>query len=193
LAKEKKLKTLEGAYVADVVKGSAAENAGIKAGDVINNVNGVAATTRTQVMEQIARYRPGDKITITVVRGNDEKEFKVELKNRQGNTEVVSSQTSDDVLGATYKAVNDKVKEQLRIENGIEVKSISKGKFADAGIKPGFIIVKINNQAIRSAEDVQSAYDAVINNGEQDKPFFITGIYPNGKVAYYAINLVDEK
>jgi Do/DeqQ family serine protease len=193
LAKEKKLKTLGGAYVAEVIKGSAAENAGIKAGDVINNVNGVATSTRTEVMEQIGRYRPGDKITITVVRGNDEKEFRAELKNRQGNTEVVSSQGSEDNLGATYKPVSDKVKEQLRLEGGIEVKSISKGKFADAGIKPGFIIVKINNQAIRSAEDVQSAYDAVLNNGEQDKPFFITGVYPNGKVAYYAINLADEK
>jgi Do/DeqQ family serine protease len=191
LAKEKKLKTLEGAYVAEVVKGSAAESAGIKAGDVINNVNGVGVTTRTQVMEQIARYRPGDKITITVVRGNEAKEFKVQLKNRQGNTEVVSSQTSDDVLGAVYKEVNPKTKEQLNLENGLEIKSISKGKFADAGIKPGFIIVKINNQAIRTAEDVQAAYDAVINNGEKEKVFYIAGVYPNGKVAYYAINLAD--
>jgi S1-C subfamily serine protease len=62
---------------------------------------------------------------------------------------------------------------------------------ADAGIKPGFIILKINNQPIRTAEDIQSAYDAVINNGDQEKVFYIAGIYPNGKVAYFAINLAE--
>jgi len=62
---------------------------------------------------------------------------------------------------------------------------------AEQGIKLGFIILKINNQTIRSAEDVKAAFDAAINNGEQEKALFIAGVYPNGKVVYYAINLVE--
>ena len=149
---------------------------------------------QANMQEQIGRYSPGDKITVTVVRKDLEEKLSVELKNRQGNTGVVSSDNNSiDVLGATYKEVNDKTRQQLRLDYGIEIKSLSKGKFADTGIKPGFIILKINNQAVRTEADIQTAYDAAINNGEPEKVFYIAGVYPNGKITYYAINLVDEK
>lgn len=191
LAKEKKLKTLEGAYVEKVNEQSAAKSAGIKDGDIINNVNGVSVTSSAELQEQVGRYRPGDKITVTVVRGDSEEKLKVELKNSQGNYGVVSSTDSDDTLGATFKEIDAKTKDKLGLDYGIEIKSLSKGKLAEQGIKPGFIILKINNQTIRSAEDVKAAFDAAINNREQEKALFIAGVYPNGKVVYYAINLVE--
>jgi serine protease Do len=191
LAKEKKLKTLEGAYVDEVTNQSAAKSAGIKEGDVINNVNGVPVKSRAEVQEQVGRYRPGDKITVTVVRGDSEEKLKVELKNSQGNYGVVSSQDSKDVLGATFKDVDAKIKDKLDLDSGVEIKSLTKGKLADQGIKPGFIILKINSQAVRSAEDVQAAFDAAMNNGEREKALFIVGVYPTGKVTYYIINLAE--
>jgi len=191
LAKEKKLKTLEGAYVDQVFDQSAAKSAGIKKGDVINNVNGVPVKSRAEVQEQVGRYRPGDKITVTVVRGDSEEKLKVELKNSQGNYGVVSSQDSKDVLGATFKDVDAKIKDKLDLDYGVEIKSLTKGKLADQGIKPGFIILKINSQAVRSAEDVQAAFDAAMNNGEREKALFIVGVYPTGKVTYYIINLAE--
>ena len=191
LAKEKNLKTLEGAYVGKVSDESAAKKAGVKEGDIINNVNGVAVKSVSQLQEQIVRYRPGDKITITILRDNKEQKLNVELRNRQGSTGIVSSQTSEDVLGATYKELTDKQKQQYGVDFGVEVKSLSKGKLADQGIKPGFIILKINNQPINSANDVQLAYDAAVNNGQQEKVLLIAGSYPNGKVIYYAINLAE--
>ncbi|MDP4239206.1 MAG: Do family serine endopeptidase [Bacteroidota bacterium] len=191
LAKEKKLKTLEGAYVGKVGESSAAKKAGVKEGDIINNVNGIEVKSVSELQEQIGRYRPGDKITIAIIRDNKEQKLNVELKNQQGSTGIVSAQTSDDVLGATFKEVNDKTKQQLGIDYGVEVKSLSKGKFADQGIKPGFIILKINNQPIRTATDVQEAYNAAINNGDQEKVLLIAGLYPTGKITYFAINLAD--
>ena len=143
------------------------------------------------MQEQIGRYRPGDKISITIIRDNKEQKLNIELRNRQGSTGIVSSQSSEDVLGGTYKEVSDKLKQQLGLDYGVEVKSLSKGKLADQGIKPGFIIVKINNQPIRSAEDIQTAYDAAVNNGQSDKVLLIAGLYPNGKIIYYAINLAE--
>ena len=192
LAKNKKLKTLEGAYVNKVNDESAAKSAGVKEGDIINNVNGVQVKSSTELQEQIGRYRPGDKISITVTRDNSEEKLKVELKNRQGNTSVVSSQNSTEVLGATFKDVDAKIKEKLQLDYGIEIKSLSKGKLADQGLKPGFIILKINNQPIKTVQDVQSAFDAEINNGQQEKVLYIAGVYANGKVTYYAVNLAEE-
>jgi len=192
LAKDKKLKTMSGAYVGKVGEESAAKKAGVKEGDIINNVNGVTVKSVAELQEQIGRYRPGDKITINVMRNNDETILKVELRNRQGNTGIVSSQSNTtDVLGATFEALNDKDRAKLQLEYGIEIKSITKGKLAELGIKPGFIILKINNQMIKTPDDVQKAVDEAMNNGLQDKVLLIAGIYPNGKVTYYAVNLAD--
>ena len=192
LAKEKKLKTLEGAFVAEVVENSAAEKAGVKKEDVIVDINGVAVKSSSQLQEQIGRYSPGDKIQITVLRDNKQVTLKAELKNRQGNTEVISADAASvDVLGVKFKEMNSKTKNSLGLSYGLEVASVSKGKFQQAGIRPGFIVVKINNQAIRSEDDVKSALDAAINTNDQFKVLTVAGVYPNGKVAYYTINLAD--
>ena len=192
-AKEKKLNTLDGVYVNKVNENSAAEKGGVKDGDIIINVNGVDVKSSSELQEQIGRYRPGDKINLTVVRKEKQEKLSIELKNKMGNTGVVASKNNEDVLGATFKPVTDKVRQQLMLDYGVEIKSLSKGKFADAGIKPGFIILKINNQIIRTEEDVQNAFEAVINNGQNEKVFYISGVYPNGKVTYYAVDLADEK
>lgn len=191
LAKEKNLKTLDGAYVGRVLDQSAAKIAGVKEGDVINNVNGVAVKSVAELQEQIGRYRPSDKITIDVLRNNSVLKLNVVLKNRQGNTAVVTSQASTEVLGAVFESVDEKTRDKYQLEYGVEIKSISKGKLAEAGIKPGFIILKLNNQPLKSVDEIQSVLDAAINNGEKEKVLYVAGIYANGKVAYFAIDLAD--
>jgi len=113
------------------------------------------------------------------------------LKNSQGSTGIVSAQNSEDVLGATYKELTDKQKQQLGVQYGIEVKSLSKGKLAELGVKPGFIILKVNNKPIYSAAEIQTAYDDAMNNGQRDKVLLIAGLYPNGKIIYFAVNLAE--
>ena len=191
LAKDKNLKTMDGAYVDKVVDQSAAKTAGVKEGDVINNVNGVAVKSVAELQEQIGRYRPSDKITIDVLRNNSVLKLNVILKNRQGNTSVVTSQASTEVLGATFEPLDAKAKEKFQLEYGVEIKSLSKGKLADAGIKPGFIILKLNSQPVSSVDEIQSVLDDAINNGQKEKVLYIAGIYQSGKVAYYAIDLAD--
>lgn len=191
LAKEKNLKTMEGAYVDEVVENSAAQKAGIKKEDVIVKVNDVGIKSGAQLQEQIGRYSPGDKIKVTVLRDNKNMTFEVELKNKQGNTSFVSSDANVSTLGAEFKEIDTKIKNQLQLEYGVEVKSVTKGKFQQSGIRSGFIIVKINNQAIRSVEDIETALDAAMNTSDQFKVLNVAGIYPNGKITYYAINLAD--
>lgn len=191
LAKEKNLKTMQGVYVGRVVENGAAKAAGVKEGDIINNVNGVAVKSVAELQEQIGRYRPADKITIEVVRNNSVQKLNVVLKNRQGNTSVVTSQSSSELLGATFEPINSKLKEKLQLEYGVEIKTLSKGKLSEQGVKPGFIVLKINNQPVSDVEDVQAAVDAAMNNGEKDKVLYIAGVDANGKVSYYAINLEE--
>jgi len=189
LAKDKSLKTMGGAYVSKVVEQSAAKKAGVKEGDIINNVNGVPVKSVAELQEQIGRYRPGDKITINVVRNNTVNKLNVELENRQGNTGVVSSQAYTEVLGATLTEVDNKIKEQLKLEYGVQIKSLIKGKLQEQGVKSGFIILKVNNQAVRTPQDVQTVLNEVLFDRDKEKVLFIAGVYPNGKVSYYAVNL----
>ncbi len=191
IAKEKNLKTMEGAYVDEVVENSAAEKAGLKKEDVIVKINDFNVKSAAQLQEQIGRYSPGDKIKVTVLRDNKPQTFDVELKNRQGNTSVVSSDVNIDILGAQFKEVDPKLKNQLQLDYGVEVKSVTKGKFLQGGIRAGFVIVKINNQAIRSVDDIESALESAMNTSDQFKVLNVAGIYPNGKITYYAINLAD--
>lgn len=191
LAKEKNLKTFDGAYVDKVADQSAAKIAGVKAGDIINNVNGVVVKSAAELQEQIARYRPSDKITIEVLRNNSVLKLNVVLKNRQGNTSVVTSQASTEVLGAVFEPIDEKIRDKYQLEYGVEIKSISKGKLAEAGLKPGFIILKLNSQPVNSVDEIQSVLDAAINNGQKEKVLYIAGVYQSGKVAYFAIDLAD--
>ncbi len=191
IAKEKNLKTLEGAYVDEVVENSAAEKAGIKKEDVIIKVNDVNIKNGAQLQEQIGRYSPGDKVNITVMRGNKPLTLTVELKNSQGNTSVVSGTASLDILGAEFKLPDDKLKNQLNLSYGVEVKSVSKGKFSEVGIKAGFVIVKINNRSVKSVDDIKEILNDAINTNDQFKVLNVAGIYPNGRITYYAINLAD--
>lgn len=189
LAKDKKLNTLNGAYVDSVFVGSAAEKAGVKKGDVIINVNGVTIKTRTELQEQVGRYRPGDKITIEVNRDNKIQKLKVELKNRQGSTEIVKSDLDLNLLGATFKPLDDKTKEKFGLDYGLIVSSTGKGKLSQAGVKNGYIILKVNNMKVSSDKDVETMISSVMDNTDQNKVLWISGIYPDGKTAYYAIDL----
>ncbi len=192
LAEEKKLKTLDGAYVAGVVEMSAAAVAGIKEGDIIQQVNNVQVKSSSELQEQIGRYRPGDKVTLKVLRNNVEQTLSVTLKNRQGTTDVISNVLDLNELGAEFVEVPEKVKKSLGLSYGLQIKSIKKGKLQDAGISNSFVILKINNQPIRSEEELEKIYTAAKNSAERgEKVLFIAGVYPNGKVAYYAINLTE--
>ena len=64
------------------------------------------------------------------------------------------------------------------------------GRFAQAGIRKGFITLSVNGNRMRTPEDIASIYKA-ITKGSDDKVMFISGIYPSGKPAYYAVPLTD--
>lgn len=188
IAKEKGIKTLQGALVNEVVSDGAAEKAGIKTNDVINEVNGVKVKSVAELQEQIGRYRPGDKVTIGLVRDNKQIALNANLKNAEGNTNIVNSGSYDSNLGATLKPVDTKIKRALGIDYGLEVQSVKSGKLASAGVKQGFIILKINNNPMSNTKDFQNVYNEAVKSS--DKKLYIAGVYPmTGKVAYYEVNV----
>lgn len=192
LAKEKDLKVMEGVYVAGVNERSAAAVAGIKEGNVITAINGVKVKTVAQLQEQVNRYRPGDKIQVTVMRDSKSENVTVTLKNQSGNTDVVKQQGLE-ALGATFNELKDQEKAKLGIRNGVQITELGEGKFRNSGMRKGFVIMKINDMRVNSVKDIEKIYKELTSgrNGDQEPVLFIAGIYPNGKTAYYAIDLAQ--
>ncbi len=72
-----------------------------------------------------------------------------------------------------------------------KVSGLKDGKFKEAGIKNGFIVLDINNMRVRTQDDVEKIYDAIMKSNDTDKVMFITGIYPTGRRVYYAVDLTE--
>lgn len=182
------LKVTQGAVIVGFNDSSTAKAAGVEEGDVITNVNGFDIKGMAELQEQISKYRPGDVITLKADRKGKEHTFKVELKNRSGNTEVVEK-LSIASLGAAFKAIDEETANRLGISYGVEVVDVDKaGKFHQAGIGKGFVILAINNNRVTNKDDVERIVTDVIKHAA-DKVLFIKGIYPNGRVHYIAVDL----
>ena len=180
--------TMEGVYVDKVLDDGAAADAGLKKGDVIISVDGQKVTRMAELQEILARKRPGDKISLTYMRDKKKHNETITLKNEQGNTKVVKNADLD-VLGANFREVSKETMSQLNIGYGLEVIKVNKGKMSEAGISRGFIIQKINDESIKTIDDLQK----VVKDASTSKEpvLYIQGIYPTGRKAYFAVPLQD--
>ena len=154
--------------------------------DVIIALDGKKIKTMSELQGLLAQHRPGDKIKLTVWRDKKEKEFTVTLKNAQGNTKVVKKADME-ILGAAFRVVPDEVKRQLNLGYGVQVTGLTSGRMADSGIRKGFIILKANNKQLRTVEDLETVMKAASQS--PDQVLFMTGVYPSGKRANYAVDL----
>ena len=180
LANELKFDKVRGVYVAEAVEGGGAHKAGIKSGDVIISVNGDPVNTVPQLQERVSRHRPGDKVNVVVIRDGKDKTFSVTLHKDVVKTAPVLSS-----LGAKFEPASDKEKQTLRIRNGLKITELSSGKLRNSGVREGYIITKANRIPINSEDDLRKVMEVA------DEGLFLTGVYPNGRVEYYAINLND--
>lgn len=186
--KEVDLGTMEGIYVDKVVDDGAAADAGIQKGDVIVEADGQKVTKMAELQELMAKKRPGDKLSLTYLHNKKKISKTVTLKNEQGTTKVV--QKADlDVLDASFRPITEDTKQQMNITYGLEVLKVNKGKLASAGIGRGFIIQKVNDETIKTIDDLQKAVKEASTSKEP--VLYIQGIYPTGKKGYFAVPLQE--
>jgi serine protease Do len=181
IGKANHLDKMEGAFVVSTTEDGAARDAGIKKGDIIVSIDGSPVNTSSQLQEQIGKYSPGDKITVGIIRDGDNKNIDVVLRNMKGDTSIVKEPTS--ALGAEFGPVSERDMAKLKIDEGVQVVKLSKGKLKDAGVKEGFIITEINKIPVGSKEDV----DRVYMRSDNKKPILIEGFYPDKGYAYYVL------
>ncbi|ALW87280.1 deoxyribonuclease HsdR [Hymenobacter sedentarius] len=186
LASEKKLNTLNGVYVQGLSESSAAAAAGLKMGDIITKINDVVVNTSSQLQEQVARFRPGDKIKVNYVRGNTPSEVTAVLRNATGTTSVVREEPALAAIkyeGATIAAVPAREQAKLGLEGGAKISGIKGSNFRETGMGDGFIITRIDKNQVTKPADVKKYLDEA-----RDKSgALVEGVYPDGRKAYYPI------
>ena len=180
------LGTMEGIYIAEVVDDGAAAAAGLQKGDVITSIDGQKIKKFGELQGVMAQKRPGDKINITYLRNKKQHTATLTLKNEQGNTKVVKN-ADVDVLGIDVRPVTNSQKSQLEISYGLEVLKVNGGKMKEAGVPKGFIILQVNDQPMRTFDDLQEAV-----KDAKDQMLVIKGVYPTGKRGGFVVYLQNE-
>lgn len=158
LAKHIKLKKPYGVIITDVVKGSPADKAGLKAGDVIIKVDDREIKNSLQLRSYIQSKAPGENVEITIIRDGKEKTLKATL----GSADKWMSMTKD-----SEKAQSDDVGITVEERDGkVVVVDVKKGSVAESvGIEPGDVILQINKKEIKSVKDYNEAMEDAKKKG----------------------------
>ena len=163
------LGTMEGIYVAKVTEESAAEEAGMKEGDVITAIDGKPVGKMAELQEVLAKKRPGDKVTVTYLRDKKKATKTLTLKNEKGNTQVVKKADLD-VLGGNFRAVTDAQKEQLNIGYGLEVNFKTEeadNKFLGGGSGNATADFKKKQKLASDIQGIVDELQDMMENGEE--------------------------
>lgn len=184
LAEELSMDRPRGVYVNGLTDGGAARDAGLAKGDVIVRVGSIPVNNVPQLQEQVSKFKPGDRVPVTVVRTGKEQVMEVTLRGREGSTVAEAARPASlDGMGAELRNASTDELKALKLSNGVKVAAVNGGKFRSSGIREGFIITRIDEQPMKSPEDVQRAL-----SGKRGG-VLVEGIYPNGMKAYYGLGL----
>jgi len=161
------LKEARGVIVSNVERGSPAERAGLKQGDVITVINGTKIEDGNSLRNVIASAGPGAEVTITVLRDGREQQLRAKLEElaNQTTSRPTGGQgggsSDEDRLGWTVTPMTPELAARLglgRDARGVVITDVDPaGAAAEAGLQPGDVIEQVNRQAVRSAEDLKSA------------------------------------
>ena len=185
LAKEKKLTNYSGVYVGEVYEKSAAAAAGLKEGDVITAIDGNGVKNTSELIEQVARHKPGDKVHVTFYRKGKKRTTTTILKDVASQSKIARKGSTISVDGATFENIDKATQKEINSKGGVRVKEVGRGRWQQVGIKKGFIIKLIDKEVINDVDDLVR----VLNS--KKGVVLIEGVYPSGKEAYYALKYGD--
>lgn len=181
LAEQYDLTVSQGVYVSRVLAGSAAEEAGMLAGDVIVAIDDHVVNSVSELQEWVARNRPGHELSVTFLRDGGRMEVKARLKNSQGEESFETKEVRNIIEGAKFEDVPYRELAKLLIDGGVKVVSVTSGKWKKAGIKKDFIIAFIDKVPVDNVEDLNRILEY------KKGGVLIEGFYTDGEKGTYGI------
>lgn len=160
LAKQFNLKTSNGVLVTNVTENSPAEKAGIKAGDVIIELNNGKVNGASQLMAQVASLKVGSNISLKYTRDGKIQTTSVLLTKRP-DVPITASNYSGLVLKSLTKQEIQKYGYPSNITGLIVTGVAGNSPAAQIGIQPGMLVRSINRAAVNSINDFQKIYSQI--------------------------------
>lgn len=186
-AKALGLANTKGALVGSVQPGQPADQAGMKDGDVIINIDGQDVADSDALLRIIAGKRPGTECTMKVVRDGETKTLKVTLGDRSENMKAegsghgASAKKADAILGLSVKGLSSEEAKRLDVAGGVRIVDINPDKAAASKLRVGDIITKVNRTKVKSVADYSEAVKKAASNGaillqvsREGQRFFVT-------------------
>jgi serine protease Do len=150
-----------GALVGQVIDGGPAEKAGVKTGDVILAVNGKPVERSAQLPAVISAIKPGDTANVEVWRDHGTKTLGVKVEEFQEETQKVANREVEepakaDKLGLSVRPLGADERKSAETEGYLLVEDVT-GPAAQAGVRPGDVILGINGKPVKSLADLKNA------------------------------------
>ena len=150
------LKSPDGALVSGVVPGSAAEKAGLRAGDVITAVDGEPVHVAGDLSSRVGLARPGDRMTLSVWRDRSRSDLPVTLGRAEPDGPQAAAGAADGALGLAVRPLQAAELRESGLDHGLLVEQVS-GAARLAGIQPGDVLLALNGKPVGSVEQVREA------------------------------------
>lgn len=162
IADEEGLESLDGTFIREVKSGSAADDAGLRSGDIIVAINNVPVKGSPELQEQVALFRPGEEIEVDFIRDGERMETNIILRNRDNTTELSqprqvrfnSKESILEDLGVRVRSLNDEEQTNLNTD-GLLVTNITSGSIMEGtNMEEGFIVERVNGNAVSSEREL---------------------------------------
>ena len=163
----------EGFYISEVTENSGAAKAGLKANDIIVQLNEIKISTYADLTGFLRSKRPDDVVLVTFIRNG---------KTQKANVVLTKNEISTiSTLGLALKNLDGSELKKYNISNGVKITDITNKELAYYGVKKGFIITSINNEKVYKVDDVTN----MITNKAQNEVLRIEMLNLKGELERY--------
>ncbi|WP_404374673.1 DegQ family serine endoprotease [Vreelandella aquamarina] len=176
-----------GALIADLDPEGPAAQGGLQAGDVIIEVNGEEVDRSSTLPRLIGRVAPGNDVELTLMRDGEQVSETVELGSWPDAEKPQQAKGSNNQvrLGVAVSELDQATRERLNIGGGVVVRQVESGSVAaEAGLRPGDIIVSIDHRSVSSADELLRIVEALPN----DRAIPVR-LYRDGRSLFVALRL----
>jgi serine protease Do len=156
LAESFGMKSPDGALVASVAKGSAAAEAGLKAGDVITALDGKPVSTAGEVSSAVGSAKPNDRLALSVWRDKSSRELSVSLGKADDEPAVTVAKGQSGSLGLAVRPLQRGELRESGLDHGLLIERAS-GPAALAGVQAGDVLLALNGKPVSNVEQVREA------------------------------------
>lgn len=155
------LEKVRGAEIKTIVPGLPASEAGLKVGDVITELEGQEISSPAELTTRLAQRRPGEEVSITVVRDGKPRQVAVELGQFERAERVerpAPGRRVEETLGFAAQPLTSQLRRQIGYEGrgGVVISSVSQfSAAANAGLQPGLVLLAINGREVNHPSDIE--------------------------------------